>query len=76
MPLCSIRPVVIMEEIFETGKTVQHIYILHETMEPDLEGMHAWIESNFPDNETLLFGKQYVLENTEDFEIAFKLTWS
>jgi len=76
MPLYSIRPVFVAEDITGTGKTVQHIYILHETVEPDLERMHDWIESNFPDNETLLFGKQYVLANAEDFEIAFKLTWS
>ena len=72
MPFCSLRPV----WVESAGETVQHIYILYESMEPNKEQMHDWIQKNFPDHETLSPGKHYVMRNPEDFEMAFKLTWS
>jgi len=76
MPICSLRPVFVEEGFTGTGEVVQHIYIVHEKIEPDLERMHDWMKKNFPDHEMLSIGKHYVMRNTEDFEIAFKLTWS
>lgn len=71
MPYCSLRPVLIAD----TGETVHHIYILHESLEPDLEMMDSWIKENFPDHETLTIGKHYVMKDANDFAFAFKLTW-
>lgn len=71
MPFCSLRPV----WVEDTGETVQHIYILHESIEPNLDAMDNWIKENFPDHETLSIGKHYIMKNAEDFAFAFKLTW-
>ena len=72
MPFCSLRPV----WVEAAGETVQHIYIIYESREPDQELMHDWIQKNFPDHEALTPGKHYVMRDTKDFEFAFKLTWS
>ena len=80
MPMCSIRPVFVETDIAGNGEVIQHVYIVYDNYDivpkKEVDEIHAWVEKNFPDNETLSFGKHYIMKDAEGFEIAFKLTWS
>lgn len=61
----------------ETDETVFVAYISSGFADPsELSEVHNWINENYPNNEMLVFGYQYLLSSDyEDFEFAFKLRW-